>query len=118
MTIQIPTLPSIVQKIRTEIHALSQHERRVLLQALLAEEAPTNGTSAETPAEPIRFVVPVEPRLLESLGLPKGKPFTKLEDFAFPNWPAEEQEEDIYEFFQTLRAEALQIEAAVEGLTE
>ena len=119
LTAPAPTrLSPKLQQIRTQIHALSQQERQVLLQALLAEESQTNGASAEAPAEPVRFVVPVEPRSLESLGLPKGKPFTKLEDYAFPGWPEEEKEEDIYEFFQTLRAEALQIEAPREEIAE
>ena len=110
MTIQIPTLPSKLQKIRTEIHALSQQERRVLMQALLAEESQTNGASAETPAEPIRFVVPVEPRSLESLGLPKGKPFTKLEDYVVDWWPEEETADDVNNFVRQMRQADLALE--------
>ena len=110
MTIQIPALPSKLQKIRTEIHALSQQERRVLLQALLAEESQTNGASAATETEPVRFVVPVEPRSLESLGLPKGKTFTKLEDFVFPDWPEEETADDINDFVRQMRQADLALE--------
>ncbi len=71
MTIQIPALPSKLQKIRTEIHALSQQERRVLLQALLAEESSEAaqlkcGNLGRNPTLArncfiFRFVVPVEP---------------------------------------------------------
>ena len=59
-----PVLSSKLQKIRTEIDALSSQERQTLLQTLLAEK-PLLTKSEMTPKEPVHFIVPVTPTPLE-----------------------------------------------------
>lgn len=69
-----------------------------------------------TPLEPAllnrapRAVFPVEPRSLESAGLPVGKPFTKLEDYVADWWPEEETADDINDFVRQMRQEDLALE--------
>ena len=107
LTAPAPTrLSPKLQQIRTQIHALSQQERQVLLQALLAEESQTNGASAE----PTRFVVPVQPTPLEPALLSQAPPVRDIAALVADWWPEEETADDINDFVRQMRQADLALE--------
>lgn len=96
MTIQATLLPTKLQKIRTQIHALNQQERLILFQTLVAEE-PIAWSEIVEAKEAVDAAVPPE------LFLWEAPPIQNVAQLKADWWPQEETADDINDFVRQLR---------------
>jgi hypothetical protein len=96
-------LPTKLQKIWSQIHALNQQEKRTLFHALVMEE-PVEWSAILEPAPPAKPSVPAELFLWET------PPIQNKAQLKAEWWPEEETADDLNEFVRQLRQDDLRRE--------
>ena len=108
MTIQLPTRSTKIQHLLEEILSLSAIERRSLWYLIPPQAKEELMAWPETHVES----VPRQERIpLNQLDIPRGKIFTKMEDFAFPDWPDGDDPDDFLRFLEAERELSIQLSA-------